>query len=99
MCIISVVGRVGSGKSSLLSGLLGEMHKLAATSKLNVNGSTAYVPQQAWIKNDTIQSNILFTTEMNESFYAEIIDACALKTDFDVMIAGDQTEIGEKVSL
>lgn len=98
MLLNSVVGRVGSGKSSLLSSLLGEMHKLTPSSRLNVNGSRAYVPQQAWIKNDTVQANIQFTSGFDESFYNEILEACALKPDLAVMIAGDQTEIGEKVS-
>lgn len=91
-----VVGKVGSGKSSLLSGILGEMHKLNDDGKINLNGSVAYMPQQAWIKNATVKANILFTLELDEAFYDDVIEACALKTDLSIMISGDETEIGEK---
>ena len=91
-----VLGKVGSGKSSLLSGLLGEMHKLTPKGLININGTTAYVPQQAWIQNATVKENILFSKEFNEGFYDEILSACSLNQDLAIMPAGDRTEIGEK---
>lgn len=93
--LVAVVGMVGSGKSSLLSGFLGEMHKLN-NGLLNLNGSTAYVSQQAWIQNATIRENILFGRKYNEDTYNEIIKACCLNSDFKIMPANDLTEIGEK---
>ncbi|CAF1016730.1 unnamed protein product, partial [Brachionus calyciflorus] len=66
--LLAVVGSVGSGKSSLLSGLLGEMNKLN-DGLINLNGHTAYVPQQAWIQNETVRNNILFGSPYDESFY------------------------------
>lgn len=95
MKICIVLGKVGSGKSSLLSGLLGEMHKLNE-GHVNVNGSTAYVPQQAWIQNATLRDNILFGVDYDERLYDKILNSCALKPDLDIMPAGDLTEIGEK---
>ncbi|CAF0941211.1 unnamed protein product [Brachionus calyciflorus] len=92
--LIAVVGSVGSGKSSLLSGILGEMHKFRGF--INVNGSTAYVPQQAWIQNTTLRNNILFGRKYDEKLYDKILSSCALVTDLDILPAGDQTEIGEK---
>ena len=91
-----VIGRVGSGKSSLLSGLLGEMHKLNRDGLINIDGSVAYVPQEAWIQNDTVKNNILFKTEYDEEMYERVLEACSLKPDLDMMPAGDRTEIGEK---
>lgn len=91
-----VLGKVGSGKSSLISGLLGEMHKLNPKGKVSINGSTAYVPQQAWIQNATLRNNILFHGEYDQELYEHIIEACALKPDLAIMPAGDATEIGEK---
>ena len=44
--LTAVVGSVGSGKSSLLGACLGDMNKISGD--INVNGTTAYVPQQAW---------------------------------------------------
>ncbi|XP_068632707.1 multidrug resistance-associated protein 1 isoform X1 [Battus philenor] len=92
--LVAVVGAVGSGKSSLLSALLGEMDKISG--RVNTLGSVAYVPQQAWIQNATLQDNILFGKPMDKSKYNNVIGVCALKTDFDVLPGGDQTEIGEK---
>ncbi|XP_056672583.1 ATP-binding cassette sub-family C member 3 isoform X2 [Monodelphis domestica] len=92
--LVAVVGPVGCGKSSLISALLGEMDKLEG--RVAVKGSVAYVPQQAWIQNVTLQDNILFGKSMDRKRYQDILDACALLTDLDVLPAGDQTEIGEK---
>jgi len=57
--LVAVVGQVGSGKSSLLAALLGEMTKVGSGST-TVRGSVAYVPQQAWIQNMSLQVNCLF---------------------------------------
>ncbi|XP_025986920.1 multidrug resistance-associated protein 1 isoform X7 [Solenopsis invicta] len=92
--LIAIVGTVGSGKSSLLSALLGEMDKISG--KVNTKGSIAYVSQQAWIQNATLQDNVLFGKALNKSVYNRVIEACALTPDFKMLPAGDQTEIGEK---
>nr|XP_014086909.1 multidrug resistance-associated protein 1 isoform X2 [Bactrocera oleae] len=92
--LCAVVGTVGSGKSSLIQALLGEMDKLSG--RVNTVGSIAYVPQQAWIQNATLRDNILFGLEYDRKRYNRVIDACALRSDIDMLSAGDQTEIGEK---
>lgn len=63
--LVAVVGAVGTGKSSLISSLLGEMEKI--TGKVNVKGSVAYVSQQAWIQNATLKDNILFGKSLDSS--------------------------------
>ncbi|XP_052415241.1 multidrug resistance-associated protein 1 [Carassius gibelio] len=92
--LVAVVGHVGSGKSSLLSAMLGETEKRSGT--VSVKGSIAYVPQQAWIQNASLQDNILFGREKKESWYQRVLEACALLPDLDNLPAGDATEIGEK---
>ncbi|KAJ2863548.1 hypothetical protein GGH94_003542, partial [Coemansia aciculifera] len=91
---LAIVGRVGSGKSSLLSALLGDMRK--EKGDVTVHGQVAYVPQQPWIMNATLRSNILFGLKYDESFYNRVVDACALRPDLEMLTAGDMTEIGEK---
>jgi ATP-binding cassette subfamily C (CFTR/MRP) protein 1 len=91
---VAVVGTVGSGKSSLLCALLGEMDKISG--RTNTVGKIAYVPQQAWIQNATLQDNILFGRPMDRRRYDQVIQACALKPDLEILPGGDQTEIGEK---
>uniref|UniRef100_A0A9J8CDF7 ABC-type glutathione-S-conjugate transporter n=1 Tax=Cyprinus carpio carpio TaxID=630221 RepID=A0A9J8CDF7_CYPCA len=92
--LVAVVGHVGSGKSSLLSAMLGETEKRSGA--VSVKGSVAYVPQQAWIQNASLQDNILFGREKKESWYQRVLEACALLPDLDNLPAGDTTEIGEK---
>ncbi|KAI3927981.1 hypothetical protein MKW98_023582 [Papaver atlanticum] len=91
---IAIVGTVGSGKSSFLAAILGEMHKISG--KARVCGTTAYVAQTPWIQNGTIQANILFGTAMDINRYREVIRACCLEKDLNMMEFGDQTEIGER---
>ncbi|PVD36248.1 hypothetical protein C0Q70_03226 [Pomacea canaliculata] len=92
--LVGLVGTVGSGKSSLLSAFLGEMHRVEG--KVCIKGSIAYVPQQPWIQHDTVRGNILFGKDMNQEIFDRSIIACALGPDLDSLPDGDMTEIGEK---
>eukprot|EP00064_Thunnus_orientalis_P019831 superscaffoldBa00005143_g19961 len=92
--LIAVVGAVGSGKSSLMSALLGEMHSTKGF--INIQGSIAIVPQQAWIQNATLRDNILFGSPHEEKRFQEVIQSCALVPDLELLPGGDLTEIGEK---
>nr|XP_033799380.1 canalicular multispecific organic anion transporter 1 [Geotrypetes seraphini] len=92
--LVAVVGSVGSGKSSLISAMLGEMDNVKGY--INIKGSVAYVPQQAWIQNDTLQANILFGSQLDEKRYQKVLELCALLPDLELLPAGDKTEIGEK---
>ncbi|XP_017694854.1 PREDICTED: multidrug resistance-associated protein 1-like isoform X4 [Lepidothrix coronata] len=92
--LVAVVGQVGSGKSSFLSAVLGEMEKLEGT--VQRRGSVAYVSQQAWIQNDTLQENILFGADLNRPYYNLVLESCALLPDLEQLPDGDQTEIGER---
>ncbi|XP_027334133.1 putative ABC transporter C family member 15 [Abrus precatorius] len=91
---VAICGSVGSGKSSLLSGILGEIYKQSGTVK--ISGTKAYVPQSAWILTGNIRDNITFGKEYNGDKYEKTIEACALKKDFELFSCGDLTEIGER---
>ncbi|NWV28367.1 MRP1 protein, partial [Origma solitaria] len=92
--LVAVVGQVGSGKSSFLSAVLGEMEKLEGM--VQRRGSVAYVSQQAWIQNDSLQENILFGSSLNRPYYELVLESCALLPDLEQLLNGDQTEIGER---
>ncbi|XP_060074035.1 multidrug resistance-associated protein 1-like [Ylistrum balloti] len=92
--LVAVVGIVGSGKSSLISAVLGELEKLEGD--VTLKGSLAYVPQEAWIQNMTLRDNILFGEPYREKKYQKVLDACQLIPDLRILSAGDQTEIGQK---
>ncbi len=91
--LTAVIGVVGSGKSSLLSAVLGEMIK--ENGMVRKDGSVAYVAQQAWIQNLTLRDNILFGKPFSQQAYKRIIDSCSLKADLKILMHGDATEIGE----
>ncbi|OWF39711.1 multidrug resistance-associated protein 5-like [Mizuhopecten yessoensis] len=92
--LVGICGSVGSGKSSLLYAVLGRMPKL--TGDLAVDGSVAYAAQQAWIFNGTLRENVLFGKQYDNEWYDEVIYACGLEPDLDLLPNRDLTEIGER---
>ncbi|KAJ4896549.1 ABC transporter C family member 4 [Raphanus sativus] len=92
--LTAIVGTVGSGKSSLLASVLGEMHRI--TGQVSVCGSTGYVAQTSWIQNGTVVDNILFGLPMVREKYKEVLSVSCLEKDLEMMEFGDQTEIGER---
>lgn len=92
--LVCIVGPVGSGKSSLLQGLIGEMKKLRGD--VIFGGSTAYVPQAAWVQNCSLRDNLLFGQMPDDLKFEEVIWSCALDPDIEMLPNGLETEIGEK---
>uniref|UniRef100_H3AXD2 ATP-binding cassette sub-family C member 5 n=1 Tax=Latimeria chalumnae TaxID=7897 RepID=H3AXD2_LATCH len=92
--LLGICGNVGSGKSSLISAVLEQMHLYGGV--VAVNGSLAYVSQQAWIFHGTVKENILFGKEYDAQRYNYVIGACGLKPDFQILPYGDNTEVGER---
>lgn len=100
---IFIVGEIGSGKSSLLHSIIGELKMRSSdpsnTDRVNLikrSGSLAYVEQQPWIQNGTIKDNIKFTSEYSEEKYKEVLHLSELEEDIAIFPAGDMTEIGER---
>ncbi|KAF8468986.1 P-loop containing nucleoside triphosphate hydrolase protein [Kalaharituber pfeilii] len=106
-----IAGPTGSGKTSMLMALLGEMTQLQGRVYLpgshsrddlypdpdtGLTESVAYCAQQAWLVNDTIKANILFAGPYNEQRYREVLVACSLERDLEILDNGDETEVGEK---
>ncbi|EPB74675.1 ABC transporter transmembrane region [Ancylostoma ceylanicum] len=97
----AIVGPVGSGKSSLLSAILGsdyssgEMTHLDGTRK--IGGTIAYVPQSAWILNHTVRGNILYGMDYERNKYDKVLRACELKKDIFTLPRCDATIVGENV--
>uniref|UniRef100_A0A8C1VKV3 ATP-binding cassette, sub-family C (CFTR/MRP), member 12 n=1 Tax=Cyprinus carpio TaxID=7962 RepID=A0A8C1VKV3_CYPCA len=92
--LLGVCGNVGSGKTSLISSILEQMHLLSGS--VSANGTLAYVSQQAWIFHGTVKDNILMGEPFDQTRYARVIYACSLKPDLAILPYGDQTEIGER---
>ncbi|XP_078400455.1 ATP-binding cassette sub-family C member 12 [Cetorhinus maximus] len=92
--LLGVCGNVGSGKSSLISALLGQMNLHNGT--VAINGSFAFVSQQAWIFHGNVRENILFGKMYDEGRYKKVIGVCSLEQDLTILPFGDLTEIGER---
>jgi ATP-binding cassette, subfamily C (CFTR/MRP), member 1 len=92
--LLAVIGTVGSGKTSLLAALAGDMRKTGG--KVKMGATRAFCPQYAWIQNSTLKENILFGKPYKTKWYNQVIDACALRPDLEILPAGDATEIGER---
>ncbi|CUA69652.1 ABC transporter C family member 12 [Rhizoctonia solani] len=92
--LCAIVGPVGSGKSSLLQGLIGEMRREKGS--VTFGGSVGYCPQTAWIQSATVRDNITFGREFDEARYWEAVRVACLQSDLDMLPSGDLTEVGEK---
>ncbi|KAJ3359464.1 hypothetical protein HDU91_004919, partial [Kappamyces sp. JEL0680] len=91
---VAIVGAVGSGKSSLFSGLVDEMTKTHGT--VTINGTVGYCAQQPWILTETIQANILFNQPLDQTRLDRVVKVCGLEDDLQTFPSGILTEIGEK---
>uniref|UniRef100_A0AAR2LWH8 ATP-binding cassette, sub-family C (CFTR/MRP), member 12 n=1 Tax=Pygocentrus nattereri TaxID=42514 RepID=A0AAR2LWH8_PYGNA len=89
-----ICGNVGSGKTSLISSILEQMHLQSGS--VSANGTFAYVSQQAWIFHGTVRDNILMGEPFDQERYDQVIHACSLSPDLAILPYGDHTEIGER---
>ncbi|DAZ99471.1 TPA: hypothetical protein N0F65_001656 [Lagenidium giganteum] len=94
--LIMVVGPVGSGKTSLVNALMGEMHLCDGT--FQADATIAYASQQPWIQHRSVRDNILFGDELDRDWYARVVAACQLERDLMLMEHGDASDCGERGS-
>ncbi|XP_070787041.1 ATP-binding cassette sub-family C member 4-like [Enoplosus armatus] len=92
--LLTVIGPVGAGKSSLLCAVLGELPH--DTGAMKAKGQLTYAAQQPWVFPGTIRSNILFGRELDAQKYERVLRACALKRDLELLPDGDLTLIGDR---
>nr|XP_037281017.1 canalicular multispecific organic anion transporter 1-like [Rhipicephalus microplus] len=92
--IVGIVGSVGSGKSSLLSAVMGDMRCIAGAAALK--GTIGVLCQRPHVFNMTIRDNIIFGRSVDESYYWKVLEACEMIRDIEGFAAGDLTEAGEK---
>lgn len=94
--VLAVCGPVGSGKSTFINGIIGEIRS-GLQSVVELNGTTSLVSQVAFVLNATLRDNILFGRRFDAVLYDKVLDACCLRPDIDMLGArGDLTEIGER---
>ena len=102
--LICVVGAVGSGKTAIVSALLGDMvpessgdaEKQDVDEFISIDGTVAYCSQSAWVQSASLKENILFGKPHSENKYHDALDAACMLTDLKLLPDADQTQIGEK---
>ncbi|XP_012257506.2 ATP-binding cassette sub-family C member 4-like isoform X1 [Athalia rosae] len=105
--LCAVVGSVGSGKSSLLHLLMGELPIGAGRLKFfsgkdpnsRINSADikiSYACQDPWLFSASIRDNILFGETYDEDRYKEVTRVCALHRDFQQLPDGDMSFVGER---
>lgn len=92
--LCAIVGPVGSGKSSLLQVILGELE--LDRGRLEIGGDISYAPQEPWLFEGSVKNNIVFIGDYQEKRYREVVKACALERDFELLPQGDETIVGER---
>nr|XP_018907669.1 PREDICTED: ATP-binding cassette sub-family C member Sur [Bemisia tabaci] len=90
-----ILGNIGSGKTSLLAALLGEMECTSGCIQWQAGLSVAYVSQKPWLLNATLRDNILFGRRYRHHRFQKVIASCALQPDIENMPAKDLTLLGE----
>lgn len=92
--LLVIIGRVGSGKSSILMALMGELPIVSGD--LTLYGRISYASQEPWIFAGTVEENILFGAEYDEKRFNEVIQVCALHKDIELFPLGRDTLVGER---
>jgi ATP-binding cassette, subfamily C (CFTR/MRP), member 4 len=92
--LVAVIGPVGSGKTSLLQTILGEL--TPESGSIAVNGVISYASQEPWLFSATVRQNILFGLPMERDRYRQVVKKCALERDFQLFSHGDKTIVGER---
>ena len=92
--VVAITGPVGSGKSSLLTAILGELPLRKGA--ISYHGKVTYVPQIPWVFSGTIRENILFGLPFDEERFPHVVDICCLTEDLAIFTNGDLTEIGQR---
>ncbi|KAJ2802117.1 Canalicular multispecific organic anion transporter 1 [Coemansia guatemalensis] len=92
--LVAVIGKTGSGKSSLLLSICSELEMVSGEGKLS--GSIGYLEQSPWIMNDTLRANIVFGREFDSEYFDKVLFACALSEDIAQWPEGVMTVIGDR---
>ncbi|KAJ5978093.1 ABC transporter integral membrane type 1 [Penicillium viridicatum] len=89
----AVTGPIGSGKSSLLEAILGEMYLREGSLSVSLV-KMAYCKRDPWIFNGTLKANIIGESHADEKWLEEVLHACDLDIEATTLPLGLDTVAG-----
>lgn len=92
--LVAVIGSVGSGKTSFLNAILGEIEIISGA--VGSSGTFSYCDQRPWIMNATLRDNVLFGSPYDEDKFDLAVGCVSLDEDINLLPGGVMTEIGER---
>ncbi|CAG7967353.1 unnamed protein product [Penicillium nalgiovense] len=92
-----VIGPVGSGETTFLKTILGELGCLSGAVSIK-SSRVSYYSQNPWLLNTTIKKSItgISDHEVDERWYKTVTYSCCLDEDIRRWPDGDQSEIGSE---
>ena len=106
---VGIIGKTGSGKSTLVNLLIGLLKPLKGkveVDELNINKNLVewhkkigYVPQSVYLTDDTIRKNIAFgllEDNIDENLIKQAVEKACLNDFLDSLPNGLETTVGEK---
>nr|XP_015838864.1 PREDICTED: multidrug resistance-associated protein 4-like isoform X2 [Tribolium castaneum] len=91
--LLGLTGVCGSGKTSLLKTILGEVE---VKGTIFCQGTISYAPQEPWIFSGSLEENVLFGEKFDKERYTKVIQVCALEHDLSLLPNGENTLVGER---
>ncbi|XP_075065076.1 cystic fibrosis transmembrane conductance regulator isoform X2 [Mixophyes fleayi] len=91
--LLAIAGSTGSGKTSLLMMIMGELVPTSGTIKHS--GRISFSPQVSWIMPGTIKENIVFGVSYDQYRYLSVIKSCQLEEEIGKFPDKDDTVLGE----
>jgi len=91
--VVAVVGSVGSGKTSLMLAIMGELFPFDQSS-VEAPREISYNAQVPWIFEGTLRENVILDKPLKITRYNDALNAAGLMPDLEILPGADEVTIG-----